>query len=280
MEHRQKGNPQQGGGASPGSNGKFSLISDQKLLALYRNLLKCRMAGRPNGNSYGTAKAARAQEAALVASAIDLGPGDVVFSREHEFLRGVSNGATVEKLLAAGGYGQAGSSRRNGASPAAGGPSTAEMALGAALAYKTRKNRKIAVLFSSSDDTVREAVEIASAHALPMVFVHQADGNGRSARPRTAKKGSTGETPWFPHITVDTHDVVAVYRVANEAIARARQGRGPTLIECRPFHVHSRPAVSLSNRHGRHVHDAIVNMEHYLRAKGLFDPKLKSALVV
>jgi len=31
---------------------------------------------------------------------------------------------------------------------------------------------------------------------------------------------------------VDGNDVVAVYRVAFEALARARQGRGGTLIEC------------------------------------------------
>ena len=42
------------------------------------------------------------------------------------------------------------------------------------------------------------------------------------------------ETPTlaFPTITVDACDVVAVYRVASESIAHARQGFGPTLIDC------------------------------------------------
>ena len=39
------------------SDGKFSLISDEKLLALYKDLLKCRIAGGRNGNSNGTANA-------------------------------------------------------------------------------------------------------------------------------------------------------------------------------------------------------------------------------
>ena len=270
--------------ASSASNGKFSLISDEKLLALYKDLLKCRIADGRNGNSNGTAKAARAQEAALVASAIDLGPGDVVCSREHGLLPGVPGGATIEKLIGRRAHQHPASSQRstlptNGASPEGAGPLITQTALGTALEIKTKKNGKIAVIFSSekSPDTLREAVEIASLHALPMVFVHQADGNGnaRRAKPR-AGKASGKERPWFPQITVDTHDVVAVYRVASEAISRARQGRGPTLIECQSFHVQGRPAISQSSRHGRHVHDAIINMEHYLRMKGLFDPKLKT----
>jgi len=289
MGNRRKEKAEPGGANSAGievsstSDGKFSLISDEKLLALYKDLLKCRIAGGRNGNSNGTAKAARAQEAALVASAIDLGPGDVVCSREHGLLPGVPDGATIENLIGRGAHQHPTSSARSklpidGASPAGGGPLITQTALGTALEIKTKKNGKIAVVFSSekSPDTLREAVEIASVHALPMVFVHQGDGNGngRGARSR-AGKASTQERPWFPHITVDTHDVVAVYRVASEAISRARQGRGPTLIECQSFHVQGRPAISQSNRHGRHVHDAIVNMEHYLRMKGLFDRQLK-----
>ena len=37
----------------------------------------------------------------------------------------------------------------------------------------------------------------------------------------------------FPGIIVDGSDVVAVWRVAQESIHRARNGAGPTLIDCR-----------------------------------------------
>ena len=36
----------------------------------------------------------------------------------------------------------------------------------------------------------------------------------------------------FPGLQVDGNDVLAVYRAAHEALTRARDGKGPTLIEC------------------------------------------------
>jgi TPP-dependent pyruvate/acetoin dehydrogenase alpha subunit len=269
-----------GAGTAAETNGKFSLISDEKLLALYKNLLKCRNANRQAWTSNGTFRAARDREAALVATAIDLGTGDVMCSREHGWFGEISDQAPIEKLLFASGlHGRSsaasGMTSTNGASRAAD-PLITQTAIGTALAYKTAKNGKVALVFSTegSQEGLREAIEIASVHALPMVFVHHSDGkpNGRVPGAPITKKSSRYDVPYFPSITVDSHDIVAVYRVASEAMSRARQGRGPTLIECRPYRLdgHSR-----SNRNGPPVHDAIVNMEHYLRAKGLFDPSVK-----
>ena len=62
----------------------------------------------------------------------------------------------------------------------------------------------------------------------------------------------------FPVITVDANDVVAIYRVAQESIARARDG-GPTLIACVPYAAEGMSA------------SPIANMERYLAGKKLFD---------
>ena len=150
-------------------------------------------------------------------------------------------------------------------------------AIGAALANKTRKNGKVAVVFGneSGSESWRETLHIATVHALPMIFVLR---EGRKpAGPRRASDSeqfAKPDTPWFPAITVDSDDVVAVYRVANEAITRARLGRGPTLIECRPFRLDTS-----SNGNGRHSRDPILNMENYLRSKGLFRPEAKSGIL-
>jgi len=269
------GAPSTSDGAPGEVNGKFSLISDEKLLALYKNLLKCRKVGRRAGKSNGSSRASRDREAAVVASAIDLGAGDVVCSREHEWFRGISDKAPIEKLLLGSGPHQPGAARRmkptRGASGGSG-PSITQTAIGTALGYKTAKNGKIALLFCAeeSPEDLLEAIEIASMHKLPMVFVRHSNGklNGHVISPRTTKNSSRGDIPYFPSITVDSHDVVAVYRVASEAMSRACQGRGPTLIECRPYRVEG--ANGLSSTPG-HAHDAIVNMEHYLRARGLFE---------
>ncbi len=261
------------GKAPAGGGGEFSLISNEKLLALYSGLLACRAIGvrrRTNGRSASIC----VHEAALVGATIDLGAGDTVCSREHGVFTGFSDGTAIPTLLLQPGNHAQGTrtgkaahkAGLNGASRSAG-PAYTHAAIGTALANKTRTNRKVAVVFSNEDsrEALREAVHTATMHALPMVFVHQSeDDRGELAvrkRERSKREPSRLETPWFPSITVDCHDVVALYRVAFEAISRARLGRGPTLIECQPFRV--------KNGNGAHAEDPILHMEHYLRAKGL-----------
>jgi pyruvate dehydrogenase E1 component alpha subunit len=146
-----------------------------------------------------------------------------------------------------------------------------QAAIGAALANKTKKNGKVAVVFGkeSASESWREAIHIATVHALPMIFVLR-DNLKIPGRRASSEQLEKADTPLFPIITVDSNDVVAVYRVANEAISRARLGRGPTLIECQPF---------LLNGNGKHSHDPILNMENYLRGKGLFRPETKNEIL-
>jgi acetoin:2,6-dichlorophenolindophenol oxidoreductase subunit alpha len=60
-----------------------------------------------------------------------------------------------------------------------------------------------------------------------------------------------------PGITVDGNDVVAVYRVAEESVRRAREGHGPTLIDCKIV-----PA-----------RDPLTFMEGYLKKRGMWSDK-------
>lgn len=281
MGNRSKAKAETNGEVS-NAEGKFSLISDEKLIALYQNLLKCSKETRTGANANG---AIRGHEAAVVGLAIDLGPGDIVCFQEGGLHAGASDGATIQNLLHAQAPGRRGSSRAvkakpdsrtgNGAATDSAEP-VVHTAIGTALAQKTKKNGKISVVFSSahSPNRLREAVEIASVHGLPMIFVQQSNGkaNGNGTRPKSpkTKKSTQPQIPWLPEITVDSNDLVAVYRVANESISRARLGGGPTVIECLPFRL-----TDPGNRNVRHAPDPVANMEHYLRAKGLFDPKIK-----
>ena len=269
-------------GATAKADGKFSLISDQKLIALYQHLLKCSMRTRSGARAN---VALRGQEAAVVGTAIDLESGDVLCFQERGLHPGAPDGATIQNLLTAEAPDPRGLSKlrkmnaamQNGTRPGTG-DAYVHTAIGTALAHKTRKNGKIAVVFSSEQAAhgLREAVEIASIHGLPMIFVQQwkSKRNGNGAKPKSplSKKSSQPEVPWFPEITVDSNDLVAVYRVANEAISRARLGRGPTVIECLPF-----STSDSGSRNGRLARDPVSNMEYYLRAKGLFDPETKRA---
>jgi len=279
MGNRKKTKGEHNGAAPSAGNCEFSLISDQKLLALYAGLLTCREQ-EPLAN--GKAISICGHEAALVGATIDLGPEDAVCFPDRGVLTGFSDGMAIPEILLQPGNHAPGtptngrpSSRADMNGACAPGLAYTHSAIGTALAHKTKTNRKVAVVFSNeeSSETLREALHIATVHALPMVFVHQPDRHGDKAlaQPRTPKKNSSKlRTPWFPSITVDCHDVVALYRVAFEAISRARLGRGPTLIECRPYRLNSARA----KRNGMHAEDPILHMEHYLRAKGLLDSGL------
>ncbi|MBJ7599985.1 MAG: 2-oxoisovalerate dehydrogenase [Candidatus Nephthysia bennettiae] len=90
---------------------------------------------------------------------------------------------------------------------------------------------------ATSKGDYHEGLNFAAVHRLPVVFVCENNGyaisvplrlqsGGESLAARAAGYGMAGET-------VDGTDVPACYQVAREAVARARAGEGPTLIEAR-----------------------------------------------
>jgi len=114
-------------------------------------------------------------------------------------------------------------------------------AVGIALAAKIRKTGQVALTVmgegSSNQGDVHEGLNFAAIHKLPFVFVVENNGYaisvplarqvaGSSVAQRAAGYG-------IPGVTVDGSDVLACYAAAREAVARARAGEGPTLIEAK-----------------------------------------------
>jgi TPP-dependent pyruvate/acetoin dehydrogenase alpha subunit len=142
------------------------------------------------------------------------------------------------------------------------------IATGVALANKIQGNGRVAAAFCGEGrqalDLWREAFEFAGSHDLPILFVCQ-NRDGETEEPGQISADELGERAeaWkIPAIPVDGSDVVAVYRVAYESIARARLGRGPTVIDCR--------IQSGGKEHAEADSDPIWKMEAYLAGKGLF----------
>lgn len=129
--------------------------------------------------------------------------------------------------------------------------------LGAARRNKARKNRRVMVTWTGDPGADwKDALEEIRARALPVVFVCEA-GDGRQVPARgTDGRLRIGEE--LPCITVDGHDVVAAYRVAHEAIERARRDRGPTLIQLATYKIGSSAFT-----------DPVADMQNYLRGRGL-----------
>jgi acetoin:2,6-dichlorophenolindophenol oxidoreductase subunit alpha len=84
-----------------------------------------------------------------------------------------------------------------------------------------------------------EALNLASLWKLPVVFVCQNNGYAEHTKyeygTAVANIADRAASYTMPGFTVDGNDPIAMWRVARDAIARARSGQGPTLIEAKTF---------------------------------------------
>lgn len=117
------------------------------------------------------------------------------------------------------------------------------IATGAALSAKYRKSGQVATCFfgdgASSEGTFHEAVNIASAFDLPIVYVCENNLYGVGTRQTDVRNiediADRGAAYGIPGLVVDGNDVVAVFEAVREAVDRARRGEGPSLIECKTY---------------------------------------------
>jgi TPP-dependent pyruvate/acetoin dehydrogenase alpha subunit len=114
---------------------------------------------------------------------------------------------------------------------------------GAALAMKLRKKDSVALHFfgdgASNRGDFHEALNVAGVMKLPIVYV--CDNNcyavsvPQSCAMAIEDIAIRAAGYGFPGVVVDGNDVLAVYEATQKAIARARKGEGPTLIECKTY---------------------------------------------
>lgn len=115
------------------------------------------------------------------------------------------------------------------------------LACGAALAAKKLGHQGIGMSFTgdgaSNQGTFLESLNLAAIWNLPMVFVVENNGYAESTSVdyATAVDSYVDRASGFglPGITVDGTDFFAVYEAAGEVIKRAREGGGPSLLECK-----------------------------------------------
>jgi TPP-dependent pyruvate/acetoin dehydrogenase alpha subunit len=121
----------------------------------------------------------------------------------------------------------------------AGGP----LACGAGLTAKVKGTDQVTICFfgdgAAEQGTMHESMNLASIWKLPVIFVCENNGFAQTtpshyhcAAEDVADRATGYNMPGF---SVDGTDLFAVYEAAGEAIARARRGEGPTLIECKAF---------------------------------------------
>ncbi len=119
-------------------------------------------------------------------------------------------------------------------------PAMLPVAVGCALAFRIRQEPRVAVGWfgegASARGDTHEGMNLAGVRRLPVVFV--CDNNQWAYSTPTHLEyavehvADRAQAYGFEGVVVDGTDVVAVFREAKRAIEKARQGGGPTLIEC------------------------------------------------
>lgn len=128
---------------------------------------------------------------------------------------------------------------------------------GAALASKMKGTDQVTLCFFSdgANNTTRyhEGINLASIWNLPVVYIIENNFFAQTVRvtesTRVVNLADRACAYCIPGVTVDGNDVMAVYEAVGTAVARARKGEGPSLVECRTY-----------LRHGHYVGDDCVYM--------------------
>jgi TPP-dependent pyruvate/acetoin dehydrogenase alpha subunit len=128
-------------------------------------------------------------------------------------------------------------------------PDMAQPAVGMALAFKMRGEPRVAMTFFGEGSTANgqwhEAMNFAGVHRLPVVFVLENNQFAYSTPNRlefAVDPVTRAESYGFDGVKVDGNDVEAVFDAASQAVDRAREGGGPTLIECETMRMHGHGA--------------------------------------
>jgi acetoin:2,6-dichlorophenolindophenol oxidoreductase subunit alpha len=265
-----------GAGASPGTS-ITAVLNSGKLRELYSTMLQCRMLVEPAHDVPALLKervideADIGREAVLVGAVTHALPGDSTVLAQGSFLARYIRRAPLSSVLAhlfASGMTPARAGA--GEEKSQGSPAQLTMAKSMTLAHKAAGKPNIALAFPGSDVAALpfhyDALALAARHKLSLVCLIETGPTFEWTAERQNTQSDSASH--FPEIAVDGCDVVAVFRVAQEAVRRARTGHGPSLIHC---------VMPGRNSGHRTVHnlaeplrDPLEVMKNYLRRKDLW----------
>jgi pyruvate dehydrogenase E1 component alpha subunit len=220
---------------------KLCRYFDERIEALYRQ-------GRLPGAIYS----GRGQEGTHVGVAYTLREDDSLFPTHRDLSAQLTKGLDLNRVMAQfwgriDGFtrGRDGNSHmgdwfnKRTWTPVSHLPLAYPIACGAALAYKRRGEQRVAMAIcgegATSNGRWHEALNVSAVHRLPVVWVvnnnlwaYSTPNPLEFAVPTVAERAVAYG---FAGVRVDGADVLDVYRVALQAVDRARAGEGPTLIE-------------------------------------------------
>lgn len=239
------------------------MIPSSKLIRLYTGMVKSRMLAERAGGG----EACLRLEAVNAGVAEELVAGDSLEASPALMAAPVLVGAPPESFFTAARSG-------NGRLPPA--ALRLDEACSRAAEHLARGDGRIAVALLAEEDLDPDAwsrrLELAGRERLPIVFV-RCYPVARAARHEFPPNGSRSGAlvSEVPLIRVDGGDVIAVHRVASESVLRARERRGPSLMDAVADAATTFPHAN----GGRPPSDPIARMESHLLQRGLFRPALR-----
>ncbi len=230
------------------------LLPDERLRHLYTTLLRTRLL-RGRNRLRESAKPLVAREAIVTGTVTHLVNQESVMPTAGDQLAALARGHALRRMLSA----EAGGPPLVGVLASAP-TAAARFAVAAGYAMARREEKGATLVFSgpgiTSLDALAPSLAYAAKHKLGVVFMIESTADSDlSDAAQTERLGIYG-------IPVDGNDVVAVYRVAQESIQRARRGVGPTLIDCKPWPLDSKV-------------DPVRRLEQALERRGLETARLK-----
>lgn len=235
--------------------------SSELLMGLYRSMLRIRMfeerivALYPEQEMKCPVHLCIGQEAIPAGVCHDLEKSDYLFSNHRGHGHCLAKGSSMGPLMAEF-YG-----RTTGCSRAKGGSmhlvdtsrgilgtsaivgGGIPMAVGTALASSIRGDGRVSVAFfgdgAYDEGVFFESFNFAALKKLPVVFVCEnnfyATNSPQEVRQPLCRIANSAATFGAPGVCVDGNNVLEVYGAAREAVKRAREGAGPTLIEAKTY---------------------------------------------
>ncbi|MBI2302950.1 MAG: thiamine pyrophosphate-dependent dehydrogenase E1 component subunit alpha [Armatimonadetes bacterium] len=243
------------------------------------------------------------QEAVSVGVCANLGPGDAAFSSHRSHGHFLAKGGSMDAALAELMGRATGCSRGCGGSMHLFDPDIAflggngiigaqlTLALGPAFAAKYRGTRDVSVAFfgdgGANQGTFNEALNLATLWKLPVLFVCENNlyANSTPAAIALSEPDVAARAAGYglPGVVADGQDVLAMYAAAKDAVDRARDGGGPTLLEAKTYRFEGHCGVAHGHQHPDECaawkqRDPLVVHGERLAAEGLLSAAERGAL--
>lgn len=163
-------------------------------------------------------------------------------------------------------------------------------AVGAAMAFKLQKKKSVAITFfgdgATSEGDFHEAMNFAGVYKAPVVFFCQ---NNQFAISTPIKEQTASSTLaqkaiayGFEGIQVDGNDVFAVYKATKDALQKARNGKGPTFIECFTYRMADHTTSDDASKYRKdsevkkwEIKDPILRLKKYMIKKNIFSEQFE-----